>query len=253
MTEESLRRADELLTELVELVETARTLPMSSSCVVPREHVLDLLDGLRETLPPEMDEARRVIANRDTMLHDAFTEATAAKERASAEAEALCAEATSRAERLVHDAEVRAYDIVEEGKAEHARLVSATGVHQAAAKAATELREAAEAYDAAVREQADGISASLHGEADRYAADVRAEAERYAAKLARDADDYADRTLAELAGTLQRAVTTAEQGRAALAQRRAAADAGRTERDEPGGPDEPGGTRQQSDATAISA
>jgi hypothetical protein len=241
MADESLRRADELLTELVEMVETARTVPMSSSCVVPREHVLDLLDGLRETLPPEIAEARRVIANRDTMLHDAYAEATATRERATAEAEAIAADAKHRADQLVHDAEVRAYDIVEDGKAEHARLVSATGVHQAAARAATELREAAEAYDAAVREQADAHDAGVRAEAGRYAAEVRADAEQYAAKLTRDADAYADRTLAELADTLQRSAATAEQGRSALARRRQSVEAGAGEIQHGADPDEDGG------------
>ena len=60
--DESLRRADELLSDLIETVETARAVPMSSSCVLPRERLLDLLDELREVLPPEMDEARTVIA-----------------------------------------------------------------------------------------------------------------------------------------------------------------------------------------------
>ena len=57
----SLRRVDELLTELVELVETARTLPMSSSCVVPRERLLDLLDELREVVPSAVENARHVL------------------------------------------------------------------------------------------------------------------------------------------------------------------------------------------------
>ncbi|MFN2518096.1 MAG: DivIVA domain-containing protein, partial [Jatrophihabitantaceae bacterium] len=98
MTDQSLRRTDELLSELVELVETARTVPMSSSCVLPRERVLDLLDELRETMPPEMDQARRVIANRDAMLHDAHEESTSARERATAEATVLVADAQQRAE-----------------------------------------------------------------------------------------------------------------------------------------------------------
>ncbi|MBN9619220.1 MAG: DivIVA domain-containing protein, partial [Actinobacteria bacterium] len=63
-TDEALRHTDDLLTELIELVETARALPMSASCVLPRERLLDLLDELREVLPPEMDEARTVIATR---------------------------------------------------------------------------------------------------------------------------------------------------------------------------------------------
>jgi len=233
MSELSLKRADELLTELVELVETARTLPMSSSCVLPRERVLDLLDELRETLPVEIDEARRVIGNRDELLHDAYTEATAARERATAEAEALLADVRQQAGQLTHEAEVQAHEILEAGRAEHARLVSATGVHQAAAAAAAELREAAERYDAEVRVQADAQHAGLREAAERFDRDTRAEAERYAAKLTGDAEEYADRTLAELADTLQRAAHTAEQGRVALARRRAASEEGLHELAEP--------------------
>jgi hypothetical protein len=221
MTDQSLRRADELLSELVELVETARTLPMSTSCVVPRERLLDLLDELRETMPPEMDEARRTIANRDTLLHDAHADALQAREQGSAEAVAIVAEAIARADELAHDAEVRVHEILEAGRAEHAQLVSATGIHQAASRAAEVLRAEAKEYHAEVRAEADRYDAQLREDADRYAAGSRAEADTYAAKLALDAENYADRTLAELAETLQHSAAVAEQGRAALAQRRA--------------------------------
>ena len=56
-----------------------------------------------------------------------------------------------------------------------------------------------------------------------FDARARAEAERYATKLTADAEDYAERTLDELASVLHRSAQTAEQGRAALAQRRAGA------------------------------
>jgi cell division septum initiation protein DivIVA len=221
MTEQTLRRADGLLTELVELVETARTLPMSASCVVPRERVLDLLDELREVMPPEIDEARRVIANRDGLLHDAYTEATTAREAGTAEAEALRVAAQEQADRTVHDAEVRAYEIVEAGRAEHGRLVSATGVHQSATRAAAELREQAEAYRQDVTAAADEYRDQVRAAADRYDAELRADTDRAATKLTADSEDYADTTLAELAAALHRAAATAEQGRIALAQRRA--------------------------------
>jgi cell division septum initiation protein DivIVA len=209
MTDQTLRRADELLSTLVELVETARTLPMSSSCVLPRERVLDLLDELRETMPPEMDQARRLLAGRDALLRDAEDAARETHERAAAEADALVAEASGRADELTRDAEVRAHEIVEAGREEHGHLVSATGVYQAAADAAESLRAEANRYDA-----------DLRAEAEQYARTTRAEAEQYAAKLTGDAEDYAENTLAELASTLQRTAATAEQGRAALAERR---------------------------------
>ena len=77
MSEHELRKADDLLTELVELVETARAVPISGAAMVPREHVLDLLDDLREVLPPEMAEARRIVSTRDGLLAAAQAQADA--------------------------------------------------------------------------------------------------------------------------------------------------------------------------------
>lgn len=221
--DETLRRADELLSELIETVETARALPISTSCVLPRERLLDLLDELREVLPPEMDEARTLIANRDRHLKDAYEEAADIRRRAVAEADAVLADAEHRAEQVRAAAEQEAQEAIHAGQVEHARLVANTTVHQAAARAATVLREEAEKYQAQISAEAAEYDARVRGEADRYAADARAEAERYATKLTADADDYADRTLDELSAVLHRAASTADQGRAALAQRRAGA------------------------------
>ncbi|HEV7191670.1 MAG TPA: hypothetical protein VGN35_00565 [Jatrophihabitantaceae bacterium] len=232
MTDQALRRTDELLTELVELVETARTVPMSSSIVLPRERVLDLLDELRETMPPEMQEARRTIASRDTMLHDAYEQAGQARETAAAEAEALLTDARQRADLALHEADVHAHEIIEAGRAEHAHLVSATGVHQAATQAAQELRAEAQHRAEELWADAQHRAEESNAEAERRADQLRRDAEAYAAKLTADAEDYADRTLAELAETLQRSAATAEQGRSALARRRAGAQGD-------GGPPEP--------------
>ena len=68
MTDAALHRVDQILTELIETVETARAVPMSTSCVVPRERLLDLFDDLREVLPPEMVEARQLVTQRDTVV-----------------------------------------------------------------------------------------------------------------------------------------------------------------------------------------
>ncbi|MEP6598204.1 MAG: hypothetical protein ABJB98_02010 [Actinomycetota bacterium] len=202
MTDQALRRADQLLSELIELVETARTVPMSASCVVPREHVLDLLDELREVMPPEMDEARRLIAQRDSLLRNADESAADTRARSQAEAETILADAQHHAQELRHSAEARAHEIVESGRAEHGQLVSASGVHRAANESAAQQRAEAEHYDAQVR-----------GEADRYALALRA-----------DAEGYVDRTLADLVAILHRATAAAEQGRQALARRRGDAD-----------------------------
>lgn len=199
MTDRARRRVDELIAELVELVETARTVPMSGSCVVPREHTLDLLDDLRESVPPELVEARDVLAQREALIAEANEVHRQAADRAAAEAEALLAAARQEASELIADAEVQAHQTVEAGQAEHAELVSASRVHQTAAELAARTRAAADEYDAARRNQAD----------------------RYAAALRTDAESFADQTLADLVGVLRQAMTTAEEGRQALAQRRA--------------------------------
>ena len=251
MSDEALRRADALLTELIEVVETARALPMSSSCVLPREHVLDLLDELREVLPPEIDEARTVIATRERLLKEAYETSAETRQRAVSEADAVLADAAHRAEAVTAEATQRAAEAVRAGQEEHARLVSSTAVHQAAAAAAAALREDAERYQQQVAAEAHQYDSKIRRDADEYAHTARVEAERYATKLTADAEDYAERTLDELSSVLNRAASTAEQGRTALSQRRAAhwatgatgAPEQQPAADEAGTPDEPRGRR----------
>ena len=223
MVDESLRQSDRLLTELTETVETARAVPMSASCVVPREHMLDLLDELREVLPGEIDEARTVLARRERLLQEAYENAASVRDRAVGEADTVLADARHQADQLLEAARAEADDTVAAARAEHGRLVASTTVHQAAAQAATALREDAERYQQDITEQAHEYDRRVRAEADRYSSDARTEAERYATKLTVDAEDYAERTLEELASVLHRSAQTAEQGRAALAQRRAGA------------------------------
>ncbi len=267
MTDEALRRTDALLTELIETVETARSLPMSSSCVLPRERLLDLLDELREVMPPEMSEARRVIAHRETVLREAQEAAAATRQQAVNEADTVMADVEHRAGQARAEADQYAAETLEAARTEHARLVSSTAVHQAAAQAASALREDAERYQRQVAADADQYQTKLRADADRYAQEARSEAERYATKLTADAEDYAERTLDDLAAILTRAAQTAEQGRAALAHRRAGAFAAGHDahgpHDAPTAPDadapDPGRNRGGSagggpaEATAISA
>ena len=178
-------------------------MPMSSSCVVPRERMLDLLDELREVLPPEIDEARTIIASRDALLHDAYAEAAAVREKATAEAETIDRErARSRAPTIVHDAEVQAYETVEQGKAEHATLVSATTdppvrgpcCRPSCASRPTRMRAACTS-----RPTSTTSARSPRPTGTRPGSAPRPSATR--AKLADDSEDYADRTLYELAMT----------------------------------------------------
>ena len=205
MTDHTLARADEVLTELVELIETARTLPMSASCVVPREHTLDLLDALREVLPPELAEARRLVAHRTRTLSEADRLAEEQLQQAHEQAVATIAAAEERARAVLDAAEqqaqaslaaatARAHELVEAGRQEQQQLVSAASVHQAAVADAARLRSEAEeerrSMLAVAREQAGTLTSEAHG--------------------------YAYSTLSELVDNLQRLAATAENGRNAL-------------------------------------
>jgi cell division septum initiation protein DivIVA len=107
----------EVLDHLTALVEEARALPMSASCVVNRGEVLDLVDEARRVVPAELAEARRVIAERERLLEQArlqadrlvaqgreeqarLVEATAVYTRAQAEADRLVEQATDAAEAM---------------------------------------------------------------------------------------------------------------------------------------------------------
>ena len=95
-----------LLDEITDLVETARAMPMSASCVVNRAEVLALLDQLRSGLPPALAQASAVLAERDTVIAEAHVEAE--RIRAAAEHE--------RIRRLSQ------HEIVVQAQAEAARL-----------------------------------------------------------------------------------------------------------------------------------
>ena len=65
------------LDELAGLVEGARSVPMSASCVVNRAEVLALVDRIRSSLPATLQEADGLLSRREGVLADARDEAKA--------------------------------------------------------------------------------------------------------------------------------------------------------------------------------
>jgi vacuolar-type H+-ATPase subunit H len=80
------------LDELSTMVESARAMPMSASCVVNRAHVLDLLDEVRALLPQALAQADDVLADREDIVTAAREEATAVLAAAQARAGELVSE-----------------------------------------------------------------------------------------------------------------------------------------------------------------
>ena len=52
------------------MVEEARGVPLSASCVVHRGEMLEILDDARAALPADLEEAEAIIASRDSIIED---------------------------------------------------------------------------------------------------------------------------------------------------------------------------------------
>ena len=96
--------------ELTALVEGARAMPMSASCVVNRADVLARLDALRSMLPTELSDAQELLAEREGVVAEGRQEAERIIEAAKAERARMIArtevvrEATREAETVLGSA-----------------------------------------------------------------------------------------------------------------------------------------------------
>ncbi|MFG3494627.1 ATP synthase F0 subunit B [Streptomyces sp. NPDC047928] len=73
------------LDEIVAVVENARSMPMSASCVVNRAELLSLLEEVRQALPDSLAEAQELIGGRRQLVEQARHEAERIIEAAHAE------------------------------------------------------------------------------------------------------------------------------------------------------------------------
>jgi cell division septum initiation protein DivIVA len=77
------------LDELTALVENARAMPMSASCVVNRGEVLDHIDDVRRLMPDELTAAERVLRDKRAVVAEGRAEAEELLEAARADAERM--------------------------------------------------------------------------------------------------------------------------------------------------------------------
>ena len=98
------------LQQLEDLVREAKSMPLSSSALVNRDEVLELITGMEEALPDEIRQARWVVKDREELLAKARRDAEATVEQGRAEQlrlashEAVVQRAKEEAERIVLDA-----------------------------------------------------------------------------------------------------------------------------------------------------
>jgi cell division septum initiation protein DivIVA len=215
-TTEVVYRLYETVDELTTVIENARSVPMSGSCMVPRDHLLDLLDDLRESLPEDVQAAGAIVEQRTEILQQAQAEAerltgrtraesdqllssahrqrdellgTARRQRddllarAQEEAEAMIADAEAEVARLIAEGRAHREALIAEGVAEHERLITETEVYRGAVSRADELGA-------------------------QTATDV--------ARMRSEVDQYVDSRLADFGSTLERMLHSVEAARTNL-------------------------------------
>ncbi|MFM2145082.1 MAG: hypothetical protein RI899_870 [Actinomycetota bacterium] len=96
------------------MVEEARGVPLSASCVLHRGEILEVLDGARAALPNDLDAARKILASRDSLIEEGRLSAEAliasAREEVSRmiEQTAIVSAAREEAQHILDDAHLEA-------------------------------------------------------------------------------------------------------------------------------------------------
>ncbi|WEH30008.1 cell division initiation protein [Streptomyces sp. AM 3-1-1] len=105
------------LDEIVEVVNAARSMPMSASCVINRADLLAMLEEVREALPGSLAQAQELIGERERMVGEARAEAEriirgAHDERGSLVADtAVARQSQGEADRILNEARREAAEV----------------------------------------------------------------------------------------------------------------------------------------------
>ncbi|WP_182050655.1 hypothetical protein [Changpingibacter yushuensis] len=91
----------EILQDITEMVEKARSVPMSASVMVNRAELLDLLSSAKDMVPSQIVRADGLLAQASTVTEDAKIRAEQIQQRAEDDADTIIQEAREQASRLV--------------------------------------------------------------------------------------------------------------------------------------------------------
>ncbi|WP_230297836.1 DivIVA domain-containing protein [Actinomyces provencensis] len=196
------------LDQLEDLIDQARSVPLSASVMVNRAELLDLIDQAREALPDDLVAADAVVADADAVLG-----------RADSAAEVTIAEANTRARSTLDDARERADQMLQDAREQASHTV--TRAQEEAEETRNQARSDAESTIADANAQAERLVSTeniTHLAEDR-ARQIVAEAKSTDAQLRRGADEYAAKTLSEVAHLLADLQRRTDAGRRAIADR----------------------------------
>lgn len=114
----------EKLDEIVSAVDSARSMPMSASCVINRAELLAMLDEVRQALPGSLAQAQEVLGGREQVV----------------------AEAQREAERIIESARAQGGSLISESEVARRSQEEADRILSAARREAEEIRAQADDY-----------------------------------------------------------------------------------------------------------
>lgn len=135
----------ELVDELILAVEGARTVPLSSSVMLDREQLLDMLYRLRDELPDELRSARWMVRERETFV----------------------ARTNEKAREMLEKARERSDELVSESYIVKEAVDEANALVRHAEAEATRIRLEAEDYSEKALEETEAVLADLLGQVRR--------------------------------------------------------------------------------------
>ena len=98
---------EQLLEELETLVETSNRIPITTKRMVEEDEMMRIIDSIQESLPLELEESRRIVAEKDAILADAKKQA----EELIAQAKEYISKLTAESE-IVKAAQEQANEII---------------------------------------------------------------------------------------------------------------------------------------------
>lgn len=113
---------EELIGNLYDLVQDARSMPLSADkCIVERETVLDMLDEIIAQLPAELKQSRTIVESRNELINQARREAETVIRQAQEQAKQLVTneniylQAKEQSEKMIVQAQERVNQIRKAG------------------------------------------------------------------------------------------------------------------------------------------
>ena len=224
---EVVYRLYETVDELTTVIENARSVPMSSSCMVPRDHLLDLLDDLRESLPEDVRAAGAIVEQRTEILQQAQAEAERLTGRTRGESDQLLSSArrqreellgTARRQRdeLLSQAQADAEELLAEAELEAERLVAEGAAHREALLADARAQQAEMLAVAEAEHERLITETEVYRGAVARADELGAQTASDVARMRAEVDEYVDSRLADFGTTLERMLRSVEKARTTL-------------------------------------